>query len=189
MCVYHCQSGYPAWHLYEGKLCQFIKHLKKQHILKLLREGRKLYFERKVLIWNGLPQWLLSLMSNEGHCPMHIVNQWQISGALGSICLNYSAATVEAFSAGTKQTGGKLLFQDIIPSTGKQIWLLIHLSDKRLRWWHIQEREKKHKERNLRLTPRQAQHTDTIFSQWLYKPFNPTSGSINWRRGSAMQIR
>lgn len=27
--VYHCQNGYTAWHLHDGELCQFIKHLKK----------------------------------------------------------------------------------------------------------------------------------------------------------------
>lgn len=29
ICVYHCQNAYTAWHLHDGKLCQFIKHLKK----------------------------------------------------------------------------------------------------------------------------------------------------------------
>lgn len=48
ICVYHCQNRYTAWHLRDGKLCQFIKRLKKPgHFTKLLRKERKLHSVRK----------------------------------------------------------------------------------------------------------------------------------------------
>lgn len=49
ICVCHCQNVYTAWHLRDGKLCQFINHLKKKsgYFSKSLRKGRKLHSEGK----------------------------------------------------------------------------------------------------------------------------------------------
>lgn len=51
MCVHQCQDGYRAWHLHDGKLCQFIRHLKEPgHFSKLhlkKKKGTKIAWQRR----------------------------------------------------------------------------------------------------------------------------------------------